>query len=74
MSDFDLYILNKYLLLPLLVLCIPILWGPALQCATVNLNGSKIRLKQRILHSNPQGADPPPPLSTAKAGRNKLNQ
>jgi hypothetical protein len=31
-SDFDLYILKKYLFIPLLVLCIPILWGPALQC------------------------------------------
>ncbi len=31
MSDFDLYILKKYLFIPLLVLCIPILWGPALQ-------------------------------------------
>jgi hypothetical protein len=31
-SDFDLYILKKYLVIPLLVLCIPILWGPALQC------------------------------------------
>ncbi len=32
MSDFGLYILKKYLLIPLLVLCIPILWGLALQC------------------------------------------
>jgi hypothetical protein len=32
MSDFDLYILKKYLFIPLLVLCIPILWRPALQC------------------------------------------
>jgi hypothetical protein len=32
MSDFDLYILKKYLFIPLLVSCIPILWGPALQC------------------------------------------
>jgi len=32
MSDFDLYILKKYLFIPLLVLCIPIQWGPALQC------------------------------------------
>ncbi len=32
MSDFDLYILKKYLFIPLLVLCIPILGGPALQC------------------------------------------
>ncbi len=30
--DFDLYILNKYIFIPLLVLCIPILWGPAMQC------------------------------------------
>ncbi len=33
MSDFDLYILKKYIFIPLLVLCIPIQWGPALQCA-----------------------------------------
>jgi hypothetical protein len=32
LSDLDLYILNKYLLIPLLVLCISILLGPALQC------------------------------------------
>jgi hypothetical protein len=32
MSDFDLYILKKYLFIPLLVLCIPILGGPTLQC------------------------------------------
>jgi hypothetical protein len=32
MSDFDLYILKKYLFIPLLVLCTPILLGPALQC------------------------------------------
>jgi hypothetical protein len=32
MSDFNLYILKKYLFIPLLVLCIPILWGPAMQC------------------------------------------
>ncbi len=32
MSDFYLYILKKYIFIPLLVLCIPILWGPALQC------------------------------------------
>jgi hypothetical protein len=32
MSDFDLYILKKYLFIPLLVLCVPIRWGPALQC------------------------------------------
>ncbi len=31
MSDFDLYILKKYLFIPLQVLCIPVLWGPALQ-------------------------------------------
>ncbi len=35
LSDFDLYIFNKYLFIPLLVLCIPILWGPALQCGYV---------------------------------------
>jgi hypothetical protein len=35
MSDFDLYILKKYIFIPLLVLCIPILWGPALQCWSV---------------------------------------
>jgi hypothetical protein len=35
MSDFDHYILKKYLFIPLLVLCIPILWGPALQCSEV---------------------------------------
>ncbi len=34
MSDFDLYILKKYLFIPLRVLCIPILWGPALQCTS----------------------------------------
>jgi hypothetical protein len=32
MSDFYLFILKKYLFIPLLVLCIPILWGLALQC------------------------------------------
>jgi hypothetical protein len=32
MSDFDLYILKKYLFIPLLVLCTSILWGLALQC------------------------------------------
>ncbi len=37
MSDFDLYILNKYLFIPLMVLCIPILWGPALQCGQMLL-------------------------------------
>jgi hypothetical protein len=35
MSDFDLYILKKYLFIPLLVLCIPILGGPTLQCGTL---------------------------------------
>jgi hypothetical protein len=35
MSDFDLYILKKYLLIPLLVLCIPILGRPTLQCLIV---------------------------------------
>jgi hypothetical protein len=30
LSDFDLYILKKYLFIPLLVICIPILWvGPS---------------------------------------------
>jgi hypothetical protein len=33
MSDFDLYILKKYQFIPLLVLCIPILWGFAVQSA-----------------------------------------
>jgi hypothetical protein len=32
MSDFDLCILKKCIFIPLLVSCIPILWGPALQC------------------------------------------
>ncbi len=32
MSDFDLDILKKYLFIPLLVLCIPLLGGPTLQC------------------------------------------
>ncbi len=32
-SDFDLYIPKKYLFICLLMLCIPILWGPALQCS-----------------------------------------
>ncbi len=35
MSDFDLDILKKCLFIPLLVLCILILWGPALQCMTI---------------------------------------
>ncbi len=32
MSDFNLYLRKKILYIPLLVLCIPILRGPALQC------------------------------------------
>ncbi len=28
----DLYVLEKYIFIPLLVLHIPILWGPDLQC------------------------------------------
>ncbi len=35
LSDFDLYILKKFI--PLLVLCIPILWGTALQCDKVSV-------------------------------------
>ncbi len=38
MSDFDLYILKKYLLIPMLVLCIPILGGPSLQCGSGSLD------------------------------------
>ncbi len=38
MSDFYLYILKKYLSIPLLVLCIPILGGPALQCTLRSLS------------------------------------
>jgi hypothetical protein len=34
MSDFDLYILEKYIFIPLLVLHILIQWGPDLQCST----------------------------------------
>jgi hypothetical protein len=37
MSDFDFYILKKYLFIPLLVLCIPILYGPTLQFGGVGL-------------------------------------
>jgi hypothetical protein len=37
MSDFDLYILKKYLFIPLLVLCIPILGGPTLQCEGIKI-------------------------------------
>ncbi len=51
LSDFDLYILNKYLFIPLLVLCIPILWGPTrdtlgptLQCVPLNLHHQAIML------------------------------
>ncbi len=44
MSDFYLYILKKYLFIPLLVLCIPILWGPALQC-TERIQGVCTRIK-----------------------------
>jgi hypothetical protein len=40
MSDFDLYVLKKYLFIPLLVLCIPILWGPALQCMLLPTQGA----------------------------------
>jgi hypothetical protein len=36
MSDFDLYVVKKYLFIPLLVLCIVILWGLALQCGATN--------------------------------------
>jgi hypothetical protein len=36
MSDFDLYVLKKYLSIPLLVLCIPILWGQTLHCVAAN--------------------------------------
>ncbi len=32
MSDFDFYLRKKYLLISLLVLCVPILGGPVLQC------------------------------------------
>ncbi len=42
MSDFDLYTLKKYLFIPLLVSCIPILWGPALQYSTGWLIGVKV--------------------------------
>jgi hypothetical protein len=49
MSDFDLYILAKYLFIPLLVLCIPILWGPALQREARN---AKLDLPMQI-HSPP---------------------
>ncbi len=38
MSSFDLYILQKYLFIPLLVLCIPILGGPTLQCVSLFFN------------------------------------
>jgi hypothetical protein len=33
---FDLYILENYICIPLLVLNIPILWGPDLQCGYHN--------------------------------------
>jgi hypothetical protein len=39
-SDFDFYILKKYLFIPLLVLCVPILWGPPLQCALAGPGGA----------------------------------
>ncbi len=38
MSVFDLYILQKYIFIPLLLLCIPILWGTALQCKGIRKN------------------------------------
>jgi hypothetical protein len=44
MSDFDLNILKKYLFIPLLVLCIPILWGPALGTIKSDCKTSRGRL------------------------------
>jgi hypothetical protein len=52
MSGFDLYILKKYLFIPLLVLCIPILWGPALQCMV--LPGSSLTAPFPPLDSGPR--------------------
>jgi hypothetical protein len=52
MSDIDLYILKKYLFIPLLLLSIPILWSPALQCSVesiVLLHASLLPLSTMLL-------------------------
>ncbi len=55
MSDFDLYILKKYIFIHLLVLCIPILWGTALQCIGIRKNTllfMTLGLQQPITHED----------------------
>ncbi len=49
MSNFDLYILKKYLFIPLLVLCIPILGGPTLQCMAPRPSPLAKLIKARIM-------------------------
>jgi hypothetical protein len=49
MSDFDLYIFKNYLFIPLLVLFIPIQWGPALQCMMLSIGWLKNHFKSSMI-------------------------